>query len=105
MDNQILQIQQACMHAFHMVFKHREHGECAVQTRKTRKNDLKTGWGWRIILERFEHCGHFSMATGMGPAASKKDHYKRTKVTIVILEATCSLPKHQVFSASISGFL
>lgn len=64
------------------------------------------GRGERIILKHFEHCGHFSMAAGMMPAAPpKKDHYKYTKAIRVILEAACCLPKHRVFSTSISSFL
>lgn len=46
------------------------------------------------------------MAAGVVPAAPpKKDHYKYTKATRVILEAACCLPKHRVFSTSISSFL
>lgn len=46
------------------------------------------------------------MAAGIMPAASpKKDYYIYTKATRVILQAACSLPKHHVFSASISSFL
>lgn len=62
---------------------------CAAQTRETRRNNLKTGWRevGRIIFTRneskhFEHCGHFSMAAGIIPAAApKKDYDEYTKTT------------------------
>lgn len=64
------------------------------------------GRGERIIFKHFERCGHFSMAAGTMPAAPpKKDHYKYTKATKVTLEAAFCLPKHRVFSTSISSFL